>query len=337
MSRIARAVIAALFMVAFATSATSSASAGSLFAPDSFWNARLPGDAALDASSSPRTAALVSEINREQQLKIGPWIDERYNSTPFYVVGAKQPPVHVTLDSTNGTAVYLRKVLSRGVPIPNGARPAAGSDGHMTVYQPATDTMWEFYRATLEADGWHADWGGAMQPVSTNPGYSSNLAWDGLASNVGWNWGSTASSLPMIGGTVMIKELQAGHIDHALAVNLPAPCKTWFSWPAQRTDGTSTDMSNCMLEGARLRLDPSLDLSKLSLPPVTRMFAEAAQRYGIVVRDKTGEATGFFAEDPTPTGTDPYRGTGGFYGGVSPRILMSQFPWASLRLLKLTP
>ena len=175
-----------------------------------------------------------------------------------------------------------------------------------------------------------------MQHVTSNPGYYSNAAWDGLDPLQGWNWGSTASSLPMIGGTVMISELEAGHIDHALAMNIPAPCSTWFSWPAQRTDGTSTDYSHCLLEGAHLRLDPQLDISKLNLPPVTRMFAEAAQKYGIVVRDRTGKATGFFAEDPTPTGTDPYRGTGGFYGGKSPRDLMSQFPWESLQLLSLT-
>ena len=56
---------------------------------------------------------------------------------------------------------------------------------------------------------WHADWAGAMQHVSTNPGYYSNLAWDGLGATEGWNWGSTASSLPMIGGTAMISELKA--------------------------------------------------------------------------------------------------------------------------------
>ena len=334
MSRISRAVTAALSILAFAAS---SAAAAPLFAPNSFWNAPLPSSAPIDPSSPARTAAVVSEVNSEMQQRIGPWIDERSNSTPFYVVGADQPRVHVTLDSTIRSASTLRSALSRGVPIPAGAQAAAGGDAHMTVYQPSTDTMWEFYHASSESDGWHADWGGVMQHVSTNPGYYSNAAFDGLAPNAGWNWGSTASSLPMIGGTVMISELQAGHIDHALAMNIPSPCSVWFSWPAQRTDGTSSDMSNCMLEGARLQLDPSLDLSKLNLPPVTRMLAEAAQRYGIVVRDRTNKATGFFAEDPTPTGTDPYRDAGGFYGGVSPRILMSQFPWASLRLLKLTP
>jgi hypothetical protein len=339
MSRIARAVTAALCTGVLAMPATAIATttpASGLFASSSVWNAPLAADAALDPRSSALSGAVSAEIRSEMQQRIGPWIDERSNSTPFYVVGNDQPKVQVRLDNSPYGAASLRNVLAQGVPIPYGARPAAGVDAHMTIYQPSTDTMWEFWHASLEADGWHADWGGAMQHVSTNPGYYSNLAWDGLGRTLGWNWGSTASSLPMIGGTAMISELRAGHIDHALAINLPAPCKGWFSWPAQRTDGTSSD-TNCLPEGAHLRIDPKLDLSTLNLPPVTRMFAAAAQKYGLIVRDRTLNATGFLAEDPTPTGTDPYRDPGGFYGGVSPRLLMNQFPWASLQVLKMTP
>src|SRR5437764_100861 len=131
--------------------------AAPLFAPNSFWNAPLPSTAPIDASSPARTAAVVSEVNSEMQQRIGPWIDERSNSTPFYVVGADQPRVHVTLDSTIRSASTLRSALSGGVPIPAGAQAAAGGDAHMTVYQPSTDTMWEFYHASSESDGWHAD------------------------------------------------------------------------------------------------------------------------------------------------------------------------------------
>jgi hypothetical protein len=353
MPRLERIIVAALCTtVVLSLSAAASASARTtsptrLFATSSVWNAPLASDALLDSSSAARLSALVAEVQNEEQLQIGPWIDERSNSTPFYVVPKSQAKVPVKLDTTPAGFTTLQSVLDKGVPIPSGAQPAAGVDAHLTVYQPSTDTMWEFWHASRQSDGWHAGWGGAMQHVTSNPGYYSNLAWGGLLSTEGWNWGSTASSLPIIGGTVLIKELKAGHIDHALAMNIPNPCSVWFSWPAQRTDGGSTDYSNCTLEGAHLRLDPSLDLSKLNLPPMTRVLAAAAQKYGIIVRDRTNKATGFFAEDPTPTGTDPYRsgpgvggvssGNLGFYGGVSPRILMSQFPWDHLELLQQTP
>src|SRR4051812_34776004 len=249
MITIARAVLAALLLVAIATSSASAATGPGLFSPASVWNTALPADASIDPSSGARMSAFNADIQRQMQLKIGPWISERSNSTPFYVVGNDQPKVRVTVDSSSLGALKLRNLLAAGVPIPAGAKQAAGVDAHLTVYQPSTDTMWEFWHASFESDGWHADWGGAMQHVSTNAGYYSNSVWDGLDVLQGWDWGSTASSLPMIAGTAMLSELRAGNIDHALAINIPEPCKTWFSWPAQQTDGTSAQLSTCMLEG----------------------------------------------------------------------------------------
>jgi hypothetical protein len=305
-----------------------------LFAPDSVWNAPLAANAPLDPTSPARSAAFVAQVRSEIQQAIGPWISEASYSTPLYIAGPSEPRVHVKLD-TGPWGASLQSVLAEGVPIPAGARPAPGTDGHMTVYQPATDTLWEFWRASEQADGWHAAWGGAMRSVSSSPGYYSNDAWLGLPAGNGWNWGSTASSLPVIAGTVTIEELRRGRIDHALALAVPTPCKDMFSWPAQRTDGTST-APDCMPEGAHLRLDPALDLSTLELPPITRMLAEAAQRYGMIVRDRTGTATGFFAEDPARTGADPYNGPNGFYGGKRPWKFLPQFPWAHVQLLDMT-
>jgi hypothetical protein len=304
-----------------------------LFAADSFWNAPLATAAPLDNSSPARMRAFVSQIKSEITQGIGPWISESEYSTPLYTVGPSQPRVRVKLD-TGSWGDPLRGALADGVPIPANARQAKGSDGHMTIYQPSSDTLWEFWQASKQADGWHASWGGAMRNVSSSPGYYTSSAWPGLAPSDGWNWGSTASSLPVIGGTITIADLKSGHIDHALALDIPAPCASTFTWPAQRTDGTSK-RPDCLPEGARLRLDPALNLSKLDLPPFTRMLAEAAQRYGMVVRDRTGHATGFYAEDPSPTGTEPYWGADGFYGGLKPWNFLPPFPWAHLRLLRM--
>jgi hypothetical protein len=301
------------------------------FAADSVWNAPLSPGAPLDPTSETRTAAFRADIARQMTERIGPWIEERSNSTPIYVVGPDQPRSPVRIDRGGAR---LAPALA-AVPIPPGARPAAGVDAHMTIYQPASDTMWEFWHADRDALGWHAGWAGGMRHVSSNPGYYTNTAWEGLAPDVGWDWGSTASSLPMLGGVATIAELRRGRIDHALAINIPAPCAGVFAWPAQRTDGTST-ATDCLPEGARLRLDPALDLSRLRLPRVTRILAEAAQRYGMIVRDKTGHATTFFAEDATPTGSDPYFGAGGLYGGLRPREIATPFPWDSVQLLDMS-
>jgi hypothetical protein len=305
-----------------------------LFAADSVWNAPLAPSAPLDPTSRVRMAAFNVEVDSEISRAVGPWISESSYSTPLYKVPANQRKVSVALD-TGSWRAPLERALKAGVPIPNDAHPAAGTDGHLTIWQPSTDTLWEFWKAVKQADGWHASWGGAMQRVSRNPGYYTQTSWAGLSAAQGWNWGSTATSLPVIAGTVMIDELRRARIGHALAVAIPDACAGTFSWPAQRTDG-SDSATNCLPEGAHLRLDPNLDLATLSLPPITRMLAEAAQRYGLIVRDRTSRAVGFYAEDPTRTGTDPYLGADGLYGGLRPWSFLPQFPWDRLQLLKMT-
>ena len=84
-----------------------------------------------------------------------------------------------------------------------------------------------------------------------------------------------------------------------------------YASPAQRDDGKSSDPLS-LPEGARLRLNPKLDLAALHLPPLTLLIAQAAQRYGILVSDGSANVT-FYAQDPTPTGGNPYTGPGGYF------------------------
>lgn len=280
-------------------------------------------------------AALENEVAAEEESRIGPWITESGSSSPLYTAGPLEPTVPVQLN-TGAWGAPLQAVFSEGVPIPPDAQPASGSDGQMTIYQPSTNTLWEFWQAVKSSEGWHASWGGAMRDVSHNPGYYSDTAWPGLSPSQGWNWGSTATSLPVIAGTVTIADLRSGHIEHALAMDIPDACANWFSWPAQRSDGTSTS-ADCLPEGAHLRIDPSLDIARLGLAAITRMLAEAAQRYGIIVRDISHHAIGFYAQEPNPGEANPYTGPEGFYDGLQPWSFLPAFPWSHLQLLETTP
>ena len=103
-----------------------------------------------------------------------------------------------------------------------------------------------------------------------------------------------------------------------------------FVPPATRTDG-AYDGPNAIPEGTRFRLDPNLDVNSLHLPPVTRMFALAAQRYGLIVRDTAGNIV-IYGEDPYPTGSNPYPQ---LFGGLTPDQIMRAFPWN--RLQAITP
>jgi len=294
------------------------------------WNQALPGNAPIDPTSSALVQALVAEVAREQAANIGPWIDTAYASTPIYTVGPSQPPVLVALDEPTAWWRAPLQAAFAAVPIPPNAQPAAGSDAEMTVYQPSTNRLWEFFHARNVNGEWHAAWGGAIENVSQSPGYYTTTSWTGSGSY----WGAAATSLPLAAGTITIADLRSGQIDHALAIALPEPRAGVYAWPAQRSDGTGAAPTD-IPEGAHLRLDPSLNIPALHLPHITEVLALAAQRYGMVVRDQTHHAIGFYGEDPTPTGSNPYEGPHGFYGGQTPTQFLGSFPWRSLEVLQM--
>jgi hypothetical protein len=287
------------------------------FAANSVWNAAVPADAPL----APNSSALVTQLEAQVKAK-GPWINTTPYSIPVYTVSDSQPTVPVKLDQQGpGSVGELSRVLAAGVPIPTDAHAAAGTDKSLVIWQPSRDRLWEFWQARTAGGKWNAVWGGLMNHVSRNPGYFDDPH----------DWGGSATSLALLGGLMRISELRAGHIDHALALAIPAAAKGRFVYPAQRGDGVDTS-PNAIPEGARLRLDPKLNINALHLPPTTRMMALAAQRYGIIVRDQSGSVS-FYAEDPTTTGSDPYGGTHGLFDGLSPHDLLNDFPWSHLEVI----
>jgi len=297
-----------------------------LFAQSSFWNSPLSPEEELDSRSRVLVGELVAQVREEIAARHGPWIGTAKSSTPIYRVPRNQPLVEVKLDSEipHGPGQAFQ-----AVPLPPDARPAAGADRHLTVWQPSTDQLWEFFGLELEPDGWHARWGGAIDRLSNSPGYYTSSSWPGAR----FYWGATATSLPVAGGVITVDELRRGRIDHALALNIKRVRASAFSWPAQRSDGR-TPGEDQIPEGARFRLDPDLDIDTLGLHPVTAALARAAQRHGLVVRDKSSTVA-LYAEDPTPYGRDPYLELlAPYYPGHVNRLLQD-FPWHHLQLLKL--
>lgn len=290
---------------------------GRFFAPKSIWNSALPVGAPLDPHSADVTADLLKKVDAGSRTGHPPTINTTDYAPPVYTVGWAQPRVRVLLDQRHPA---LAKAFET-VPLPASARPASGTDGYLVVWQPSTDTLWEFWRLRRETDGWHSSWGGRLDRVSTGPGHFT-------APNA--HWGATASSLPLAGGMITPAELRRGRIDHALAMAVPAPRAVEFSLPAQRTDGPSS-CRYAVPEGARFRLDPTLNVNSLGLPAPVATLARAAQRYGIYVRDKS-ESVSFFAQSAVSLPTDPYPA---LFGGRPAYELLAHFPWSRLQLVQM--
>jgi hypothetical protein len=297
------------------------------FSPTSFWNEEVRVNAPLDPSSAEVVGALDAEVAEELETKRGPAINTTSWSVPVYTVPAEQPTAKVTLENASKSPAL--QSAWNAVPLPPNAEPAAGIDKHLVVWQPSTNKLWEFWHLEKTEMGWEAAWGGAIEHASSNSGAYGPEAWPGAQTG----WGASGSSLSIPGGLITFEDLERGEINHALAMAVPNTRAGVYASPAQRTDGSSIAPQS-LPEGAHLRLDPSLDLASLHLPRLTLMMAEAAQRYGIFIRD-TASNVAFYAQDPIPTETEPYTGAHGYYGGKSPQQILEAFPWSHLQLLKM--
>ncbi|HLJ99216.1 MAG TPA: hypothetical protein VKU39_04840, partial [Streptosporangiaceae bacterium] len=246
------------------------------------------------------SAAIVASIRQDQQKHSGIWgLNTDTYSTPVYYVG-RHTPVRRWTYSDCLNMPQLASVIApslAAVPTPANLIASQGTDESTTIYQPSTDTYWDFWRAQKDARGhWSACWGGEITHYSKNPGIFKNPL------------GASASGLPLGAFTIRISELQRGNIDHAINLIVPRTQASCFSWPATRDDGNIRG-SDIPCEGQRFRLNPSFNVNTL-YGPAARTIARAMQQYGLIVTDKGG-AVVTMAEDPRPyeathRGVNPY-------------------------------
>lgn len=293
-----------------------------IFAPTSFWYTPIPADAPLH----PNSAGFVADFLRQKKAYYGTVaINTTAYASPVYVADANTAPVVVKEWNCQHKAHTDSRLAEqwKAVPIPEYAEQADGTDAEMTIYQPSTDTIWEFWVARKVEGHWEACWGGRMQNVSKSQGIWTHP------------YGTTATGLPFLGGQIGAEELQRGEINHAMGIAL-VDAESWNirSWPANRSDGYNPKHApNRIPEGLRFRLDPAVDVDALKLHPVARAIAKAAQRYGFVVWDKAG-AISLRAENPksfTRLGKpDPYPA---LYNGTPAWAILKGIPWDRLQFL----
>ncbi len=300
-----------------------------VFDSKSFWYQRVDGVNELHEKS----ATFVKEFLRQKAAGkddlVG--INTTSYASPLYFADANSPRMDVAITRCLALSDEDYDELARqftNVPFPDHAVPADGTDAEMTIFEPSTDTLWEFWRLQKTEEGWQACWGGKLTHVSRSNGIHAKP------------FGGTATCLPMTGGQITAEELEAGEIKHAMGIALVRAKKGKFSWPAQKDDGKDCDgTKNCIendliMEGQRFRLDPNINIDELAMHPVGKIIAKAAQQYGFVVWDKGG-TTGLRAKNPksyTQLGLeDPYPDL------FSPRdqwTVLDGFPWENLQFFK---
>ncbi|GAA3580062.1 hypothetical protein GCM10022197_42200 [Microlunatus spumicola] len=258
----------------------------------------------------PGSAAMVARAAREDQAYAGLY----EFGIPIYTADASTPRVDVTC--TMEGAWGDCPLSGQKMPVPAGAVPQLGSDGAMVVIDSTDHTIGEYWQAERTGSGWRASFG-AVNSLKGS----------------GWGGSSTGSGASRLGGVVRVSEIAAGDIDHALVVQSDNVCARVYRAPAIKTDGTSY-RTDCLTEGARLQLDPSIDLDGVvGLTRGERTVAEALQTYGAYVIDQGGAPLSVSfqrAADATATSPGAVYTSAGFawdyYG-------MPHVPWDRLRVL----
>ncbi|MGQ9406679.1 hypothetical protein [Mycolicibacterium gilvum] len=249
------------------------------FAADSPFRTPLEVDVPVDADS----ARIVARLSRDDGLYAN-LVDF---AIPVYSADDDTPRTRVSCTITNwGPCPFT----GHSVPIPDDAKPSAGSDGAMVVIDPDAQLLFEFWRAREKGGQWTTSFGAVNRLDGSGWGtHSSGF--------------STASGASRLAGVIRVDEMRHGEIPHALALQSDSVCANVFRAPAIKTDGTYRG-ADCVPAGARLRLDPDVDIDALNLGPAERVIARALQTYGAFVVDSGGAALSVAFERDTDAAAD---------------------------------
>lgn len=309
---------------AVVTGAHADSADNAVFSPSSFWYEPIPKEVVLH----PNSDNFVKDFIRQKNAFYGTVSINLTNyASPVYYASTDTPNVKVVQWDCQNKG-YLDQSLAEqfsSVPIPDYAMPAKGTDAEMSIYQASTDTLWELWKVRKVNGNWQACWGGRMQNVSKNEGIFEG------------NYGTTATSLPFIGGQITAEELSQGEINHVIGIALvEVESANKFSWPAQRSDGYNPNNApNRIPEGLRFRLDPNVNVDALNMHPMGKIIAKAAQKYGFVVWDKAGSIT-LRAQNPysymAMGKPNPYTA---LFAGTQLYAILQGFPWNKLQFLEM--
>lgn len=260
------------------------------FASFSHWNTPIPSFPEID----PDSALMISTLSAN-----APYFGVDYVkwTTPVHVIDsvqARKVSVYSIKGARNPDVDPNADGIIDNVPMPAGIWPDPEQDGHMVMVDPVARKSWEFSRFGMDTNGnytastisiWDLDGVGYHTPFSGS-------YW--------WSYGSTGSGVPWIGGIIRPEEIAAGEIKHAILCATPvnrfstvSGQKDQLCVPACRTDGWGIGTAY-IPEGARLQLDPNLDLDALKLSPETKIVARAMQKYGMIVSDNSSSFKTYF-------------------------------------------
>jgi hypothetical protein len=281
----------------------------------SIWNPTqgIPAGVTVDPSSSSLVSALVGQLGT-------PLLTLRRYATAVAVVNGGESRYSIPCTK------YSCNVERWGsIPVPAGARPDPGGDGHLAVLDYANGREWGFWQAVYNATG---------DTWSTSSGHALLFSERAAPASVA---GLDDANFPGVAGIVTPEELASGEIRHPLVFATPARGSGSPRCPATVNSGSG---SSGIVNGMWFQLDPSLDVESLALKRWEKTIAKALQRYGMFVRDGSSGTTDIIGENPVNRGSSRWDlvenddGSQAFSSSASYAYFSSGFPWSKLRVLR---
>jgi hypothetical protein len=211
------------------------------------------------------------------------WLDALYGS--IRQINVNRTVWTPTVITARPSAPRKRIGLSGGwvlddVPVPPSLVPSSDRDAHAVIVDAGRSREYDFFHLWNDDGTWHAA-SGVVLRLDGSGWYNGRFCARGLCGP----WGARASSAALGGGLIRISEARAGVIPHALACSIPRNLVGSPISPATTSDGHGH--GSLIPMGARLQLDPALDVTALGLEPGEEMIARALQTYGAYVVDSS--------------------------------------------------
>lgn len=224
------------------------------------------------------SAATIAAVGPATSLMAGFGSGLWQGSRPGYPVNVLDARTAATKDLLVGMD-YAATSEPYGVPWPDVPRfegwPGRAWDKHLLVVDSSSCRSWETINTQPPSEN--------VFGTILNRWYADKVVTVDLSSNVPRPGGTvTASGFSMLAGLVRYDEVASGNIDHVLAMSLPGISNAGATWPAQATDGRSTDPSAPKM-GSWFRLRSDVNLSGLG--PQASVVAGAMRDHGVVLVD----------------------------------------------------
>jgi hypothetical protein len=185
---------------------------------------------------------------------------------PITYVSGSHPTVNVHFQYA-AESDRVRYPLGADTKIENGV--GSPGDKHAIIVDRTHCRLYETWDTRQTSRGWVA---GSGATWSLN---SDKLRPDGWTS-------ADAAGLPILPGLLLLSEVKAGHVDHAIRFTAPTT-STHYLWPARHEAGSESSVDYPPM-GARFRLEAGYRIPS-GFTKDTRTVLQAMKTYGLILAD----------------------------------------------------